>query len=139
MLIVYPHKFNVTNMFDEDFNKKVMRRVRFVYYAKKITHPLIVEGVVLSFFVFLSANYVSFTNVIYNFFSVNNFRAVGIFWINAFQKTDLPITLTVGTVVISCVFIYQLVIFQSPFFFSKIGRIYRKLFCRHQTPSFELQ
>ena len=135
MLIIYPFKFNTANMLDVDFNKKVMRRVRLVYLIRKITNPLVVEGLILSTFVIISTNYVSFKNVIANSLSVGNFGAIQTFWLNAFQKTDLPIAITIGTAVFSGLFIYQFVIIQSSFFFPRIGNIYRRVFRRERTSS----
>lgn len=124
MLIIYPPEFKINNMLDVDFNRKVMRRVRFVYYVRKITHPLFVEGFILSFFVLLSANYVSFKNVISNSLSVSNLPSVGTFWLNAFQKTDLPLGIMVVIFGISTIFFYQIVVTNNFVFYRKISRLF---------------
>ncbi|OHA15406.1 MAG: hypothetical protein A3B08_03225 [Candidatus Taylorbacteria bacterium RIFCSPLOWO2_01_FULL_43_44] len=85
-----------------DFNVRVMRRVRLVYYTRKFINPLVIE---FCFLVVLSvsvAGFVSVPRVISNSPSFINVSASGKFWVEAFQATELSTQgLALGIIVVS--------------------------------------
>ncbi len=115
MLTIYPsgHK----EILGSDFNCKVMRRIRFIFYVKKMTQSFYVEIFLLTILLFLSTNYVSLKNVMTNFLSVKDFSSEKAFVIEAFQKTDLPLAVFLGILILFCVLAFQifLYIFRTSF------------------------
>lgn len=73
-----------------DFNARVMRRVRVIYYARKVVNPFVVESFGLIILGGATAKFVSFTNVFTNSPSFVNVAETGRFWTTAWQSTEFP-------------------------------------------------
>ncbi len=76
---------------DGNFNKKVMRRVKIVFYLKKVTKPMFLESFFVLILLFAITTEVSVVNVFNNAFFAKSLKDFGYFWINAFYNTEFII------------------------------------------------
>jgi hypothetical protein len=67
-----------------------MRRVRLIYYTRKVINPFVIESFGLIILGSATAKFVSFSNVITNSPSFGDFSATSRFWSNAWQTTEIP-------------------------------------------------
>jgi hypothetical protein len=96
----------------EELNSSVMRRIRFVYYTRKVVNPFFIEVCVLLVLTGTVARIVSFGNVISNAPAVafGNFSAAGNFWLEAWRGAQMPAQgITVAILFVSIILCFQTV------------------------------
>lgn len=85
---------------DENFDQKVMRRIKIVFYFKKLTRPIFLEWLFFLTLFILTALQVSIMDVFSNSLFMRSFEEFGNFWVKAFYNTELTVQLTVGLLIV---------------------------------------
>jgi hypothetical protein len=73
--------------------KKIMRRVYFTYYLRKVFSPLAIKAYLLISFVGFISSQVSFANIMANMPSITNISALYHFYTSAFLNTGFIVQL----------------------------------------------
>lgn len=94
-----------------DFNEKVMSRIKVIFYAKKILHPIILEITILTGLTMVSMQYFSVKNVLAN--SITNSFSTDVskvtkFWTSAFTTTDIPQEIIIAFFIVLSILAFQI-------------------------------
>lgn len=87
MFIVVPPK---NLKLSSELNVRVMRRVRLVYYTRKVLNPVVIEFFSLFVMALATAKFVSVGKVVKNSPAMNDLVASGQFWSEAWSGAELP-------------------------------------------------
>jgi hypothetical protein len=69
--------------------KKIMRRIYLIWFFRKITSPVFIEGFVFAAMLFLAVSYISFLNVMRNAFNASSsVFSLPEFFVNSFISAD---------------------------------------------------
>lgn len=83
----------------EKINRKIMRRIRFIYYGRKILQPFFLEMLALFVVIFSIKGMVSLGNVAQNFLSSED---VFLYTETAILETELAVQMAVVASIILC-------------------------------------
>jgi hypothetical protein len=97
------------NTQQQQFNTEVMRRIRTVYFLKKITQPVIREVVLFIILFALSAFFVSYQNIFENLFSVIAHGNLSNYFVSAFLNTQVVVkVICVASMCVVVLFVWNL-------------------------------
>ena len=85
-IVVQPKNLKVSN----ELNVRVMRRVRLVYYTRKVLNPVVIECFSLFALTMVTAKFVSVTKVVRNSPAMGALAASSQFWGEAWRAAELP-------------------------------------------------
>ncbi len=77
----------------KNFNRKIMRRIRFIHYGRKVLHPIVLEILGLFVVAFSIKSMVSLGNVVQNFLQSENIFS---YTETAILKTELTVQTALG-------------------------------------------
>lgn len=106
MFILIPEK-NIK--LSEEFNDRVMARVRFVYYLKKVINPTFIESCIFISLAIAGTTFVSLRSIIYNAPTVTDIGKTFLFWINAYLNTEIQFQI----IIIAMIIIGELLVFGT--------------------------